>query len=171
MALYYRIGFANNVSITTDKTPSSKWFDGTDLYTLKNFGDDDYTKQKQAVRIITSKLKISSKQFAQYLIDLYLGMISKKLSQVECNMEMAHYIYVIDRVLPRKCKDYTKYINYIIDMKKTLCDIVLDRYKIYSMQGIITSHYIIDRVRAYRTCIGNESFAFEALYFFETRNI
>ena len=98
-------------------------------------------------------------------------VVSKKLSQVECNIEMAHYMYVIDRVLPHTVKDYTKYINYIIDMKKTLCDIVLNRYKIYSTQGIITSHYIIDRVRTYRTCIGNESFAFEALYFFETRLI
>ena len=57
MKLYYMLyGVTNNVTITSDNTPSRKWFDGTNLYTLKNFEEDDYTKQNQAMKIITNKL-------------------------------------------------------------------------------------------------------------------
>jgi len=173
MTLYYWIySETNNVSITTDNTPSKKWFDGTDLYTLKNFEEDDYTKQKQALTIITSKLndKISDADLAQYFIDLYIGMVvSKKLSQVECNIEMAHYMYVIDRVLPHTVKDYTKYIDYIINMKRKLSDKVYLKLSMGNAYRLLDKKYIIDRVHTYRQCIGNDGFSFEALYYYYSR--
>ena len=168
MKLLYRIySVTNSVSITSDNTPSRKWFDGTNLYTLKNFEEDDYTKQNQAMKIITNKLdnKISDAELAQYLIDLYIKMVSKQLSQVECNIELSRYMYVIDRVLPRKVKNYTKYMDYIITMKRRLCDIILNRYTIKCDKN----SYIMDRVCTYRQCIGNDNFAFQALYHYEKK--
>ena len=176
MTLYYWIySETNNVSITTDNTPSKKWYRqiyGTDLYTLKNFEEDDYIKQKQALTIITSKLndKISDADLAQYFIDLYIGMVvSKKLSQVECNIEMAHYMYVIDRVLPHTVKNYTKYIDYIINMKRKLSDKVYLQLSMGNTYKLWDKNYIIDRVHSYRQCIGNDSFSFEALYYYYGR--
>ena len=38
-----------------------------------------------------------------------------------------------------------------------------------SIENVENNNYIIDRVRSYRQCIGNDSFSFEALYYYYSR--